>query len=149
MLQGFACCLSPGPQLALLNHTVWNPYLGQTLPLSLLPAEEPDLYCSATVWLLIRLKLQTTKQAAGKRIFLSGLQELKTRLCVHSFPIHRAIPASHLSPLKRVGHLQKTAPIPPPLCIRMLYLSPESLLPKRKHRDSTGGRKEAVRMTLR
>lgn len=80
---------------------------------------------------------------------MSGLQELKTRLCIHSFPIYRATPASHLGPLKRVGHLQKTALIPPPLCICMLYLSPESILPKRKHRDSIGGRKETVRMTLR
>lgn len=31
----------------------------------------------------------------------------------------------------------------------MLYLFPESLLPQRKHRDGTGGRKEAVRMTLK
>lgn len=95
MLQGFACCLSPGLQLAPLKHTVWNPDLSQTLPYC---SQQRNQTCTALphVWLLIRLKLQPPKQAAGKRIFLSGLQELKTRLCIHSFPIHRGYTSKSL-----------------------------------------------------
>lgn len=67
MLQGFACRLSPGLQLAPLKHTVWNPDLGQTLPLSLLPAEEPDLYCSVTCLAPDQAQVATTQTGSRKK----------------------------------------------------------------------------------